>query len=333
MRCSVFGAGAWGTAMAIHMARLGHATTLVPRRHEHAETLKADKENKDYLPRFSFPDTLNVTADVPQALENTELVFLACPSHALRNLCENIKAHLPQNHSIKIFISLCKGLERESLLLPCSVIEDVIPNALNGSLSGPSFAHEVAAGQPTAIVLATRVSSPQILEIQENLSNHQFRVYSSTDLSGTEYASCLKNVYAIGAGICDGLKLGDNAKAAYLTRALHELIKLGTELGGQTTTFYGLSGFGDLILTCFGKASRNRTFGQMIAQGTSPKTIVNKQHTVIEGYYATASFHQLVQKKEVRAPIMDELFSVLYNEKKPQQALKDLMSRDLKPEI
>ena len=333
MNFTIFGAGAWGTAIAIHIARLKHEVTLVPRRLEQAKSLETLRENKDYLPNFPLPPSLRVTHDMNLALKNTDVVLLACPSLGLRELCLSIKDQLPNNHSIKAFITLCKGLEAKTFLPPATVVKDIFPRELCGVLSGPTFAGEVAMGKPTAITLATTEENESSIAIQKALSNDQLRVYRSTDLLGVEYAGCLKNVYAIGAGICDGLRLGDNAKASYLTRSLYELVKIGVALGGGGETFYGLSGFGDLVATCFGAWSRNRTFGQMVAEGNSPKSIIEHQKTVVEGYWATDCFQKLLAQKKLESPIMNEIHQILYSNKSPQEALLSLMNRSLKTEI
>lgn len=332
MNFTIFGAGAWGTAIAIHIERLNHTVTLVPRRLEHAQALGSSRENKDYLAGFSLPDSIQITSNVKSALENTDVALLACPSVGLRTLCSAIKENLENKHSVKAFVTLCKGLEISTLLPPASVVKDVFPNSVCGVLSGPTFAGEVALGKPTAITLAMTPEDEISIAIQSALSNSQLRVYRSVDLIGVEYAGCLKNIYAIGAGICDGLQLGDNAKASYLTRSLHELVKIGTALGGQSQTFYGLSGFGDLVATCFGPWSRNRTFGQKVAEGNSPQSILDSQKTVVEGYWATDCFHKLLSQKHLECPILNEIHCVLYSNKSPKEALNSLMNRSLKTE-
>lgn len=333
MNFTIFGAGAWGTAIAIHVARLKHRVTLVPRRFPQAESLETLRENKEYLPGFEIPSSIKITSDISLALKSTDIVLLACPSVGLRDLCIAIREHLSADHSIKAFVTLCKGLETETFLPPATVVKSIFPSELCGVLSGPTFAGEVAAGRPTAITLATTEENETSIAIQTALSNGQLRVYRSTDLIGVEYAGCLKNVYAIGAGVCDGLRLGDNAKASYLTRSLYELVKIGTALGGHSETFYGLSGFGDLVATCFGGWSRNRTFGQMVAEGNSPQSIIKHQKTVVEGYWATDCFCKLLSQKNLESPILTEIHQVLYDKKSPQEALMSLMNRTLKTEV
>lgn len=332
MNFTIFGAGAWGTAMAIHIARTGHSITLVPRRPEQAASLQALRENTDYLPGHPLSNNIQIISDLNQALKTTDIALLACPSIALRELCQSIRQNLAQTSPLKAIITLCKGLEAKTFLPPATVIQSIFPNHLCGVLSGPTYAGDVALGKPTAITLATTQDNETTLAIQTQLSNNQLRIYRSTDLLGVEYAGCLKNVYAIGAGICDGLHLGDNAKASYLTRSLHELVKIGTLLGGQPQTFYGLSGFGDLVATCFGPWSRNRTFGQKIAEGIPAKTILTHQKTVVEGYWATDCFYNSLNQKNLEFPILNEIHKILYHQKSPKEALSSLMNRSLKAE-
>lgn len=332
MKFAVLGAGSWGTAMAIHIARRGHATALYSRRPEQAEALNKDRENKQYVEGVKFPEKLTATSDLGEALSDCSAVFLACPSKGIRSLCEDIRESIKSNHNIRSFISLCKGLEKKTQQTPVSIIKEILPDERRGVLSGPNYAHDIALGKPAASVLAFDYDTPFATDIQEALSDNSLRIYSSNDLPGVEWGSCLKNVYAIGSGICDGLNLGDNAKAALLTRAMNELVRLGTQLGGSEKTFYGLSGFGDLVATCFGKWSRNRTFGEEFAKGGTPHSLIEDQHRVVEGYWAIQSFHKLLKDQNIEAPILNELYSILYEKKDIKSSINTLMSRELKPE-
>jgi len=332
MKFTVFGAGAWGTAISIHIGRTGNPITLVPRRKEHALKINNERKNADYLPDYQLSDSIQVTADIQEALKTSDVALLACPSIALKPLCQELKKHIDESNKSLALLTLCKGLDQNSLHPPVSVVKDIFPANPCGVLSGPTFAGDVAAGKPTAITLSLDDDIVLAQKIQESLSNEQLRVYTSQDVVGVEYAGCLKNVYAIGAGICDGLNLGDNAKASYLTRALHELVKIGVHLGGKPETFYGLSGFGDLVATCFGAWSRNRTFGQNISQGKKPKDILSHQKTVVEGYWATDCFYKLLHSVGFDTPILNQLHDVLYSEKQPHAAIQELMTRELKEE-
>ncbi len=332
MNFCIFGAGAWGTAMALHLDRCGHSVTLVPRRMEHALALSSKRKNEDYLPEYQLPHTIQIGCEIKPVLMEADAVFLACPSKALRNLCEQISHVKEHARSLQLFVVMCKGLDSESLQTPSEIVQAFFPDIACGVLSGPTFAGEVAAGSPTAATFAVSASFQSAKLYQEAFSNLSLRVYLSTDVRGTELGGILKNMYAIASGMCDGLKLGDNAKAALLTRSLNELVRLGQALGGQRETFYGLSGFGDLVATCSGAWSRNRTFGERIAQGETPEAIISSQKTVVEGYWAISCIQQLIDQKDLSAPILNQIYAVLYHKKDPYQALQALMSRGLKSE-
>lgn len=332
MNCCILGAGAWGTAMALHLDRCGHAVTLVPRRMEHALSLASKRENVDYLPGYRLPHTIQIGCELGPVLMEAEVVFLACPSKALRDLCESVRAHLADAWQLKLFIVMCKGLELDSFKTPSEIVNEVFPEVACGALSGPTFAGEVAAGQPTGVTLAVDADFDAAAVYQEAFSNASLRAYLSNDVRGTELGGTLKNVYAIASGLCDGLQLGDNAKAALLTRSLHEMVRLGQLLGGQKETFYGLSGFGDLVATCSGSWSRNRTFGERVGKGESPESIVDGQKAVVEGYRATDCMKRLCEQRAVEAPILSQIYAILYQRKEPLEALQALMSRELKSE-
>ena len=333
MNFCLFGAGSWGTAMAFHLTRLQHHVTLVPRTESQATTLLSEKENKTYLPGIALPSSLSIITDPERALLNAHAVLFAVPSGALRSLCARIQPLVSQKQFPKcFFISLCKGLDPSSLQRPSALLEDFFPSHDCGTLSGPSYAMEVAKEKPTAIVLALKAKPERALLLQQALSGPRLRLYRTDDLIGVELGGCLKNVYAIGAGICDGLELGDNAKSAYLTRCLHEMIQLGQAFGGKASTFYGLSGIGDLVATCNGHWSRNRTFGEQVAKGMSSSKLLATQKTVVEGYWATHCFTELCRRKGLEAPILQEVYAVLFEEKNPLIAVESLMSRNLKEE-
>jgi len=332
MNVTILGAGAWGTALALHCVRAGHVVTLAPRRLEHALALAAARENREYLPGFPLPADLQIGLEVRPALMEAELVLLACPMRGLRELAQSVRQQMDAAWARPMFITLCKGMESDTCMLPSAVVAEILPGAEIGVLSGPSHAAEVAAGQPTAVVLATQAADDYARRVQAALSGPTLRVYRSRDVIGVEAAAALKNIYAIGAGLCDGMRLGDNAKAAYLTRALHEMAALGAHLGGQTATFYGLGGFGDFVATCNGQWSRNRTFGEEIAKGQAPEKLLSNRHTVVEGYAATAAFAALCQREKIEAPILAEIHALLYAGHDPRQAIQRLMGRELKEE-
>ena len=229
-------------------------------------------------------------------------------------------------------LSLCKGIEAETNLLSAEVIGEELSESRVGVLSGPTHAREVAEGRPSAIVFATRGHDTYTLSIQEAMSDRNLRVYTAEDLKGVELGACFKNVYAIAAGICDGLGFGDNAKAALLTRALAEMVRLGVALGGQLGTFYGLSGFGDLVATCNGGWSRNRTFGQLIAEGERIESLITERRMTVEGYRSTQCFYHVCRERDLESPILDEVYAVLYEGKDHREVIKSLMGRSLKAE-
>jgi glycerol-3-phosphate dehydrogenase (NAD(P)+) len=327
MNVVVIGAGAWGTAFALHLCRRGHATTLVPRRAEQVEALRRDRENRAYLPGISFPDGLHIRSEADAPLAQAGLVLLACPSQALRETLVRLAPALPPG---KPLISLTKGLERETHLRPSQVIRAVLPSAAVGVLAGPTNAAEFARGLPGAMVLAG--VGFDLGSVQAEVSGGSLRVYTSGDLAGVEFGGCLKNIYAIAAGCCDGLKLGDNAKAALVTRAVAEMVRLGSALGAQPETFYGLSGFGDLIATCTGAWSRNRGFGEKVGRGGSVVEILAGSVSAVEGYPTTQSAWALARRMQVDAPITSEVYAMLYEGKNVRQAVHDLLSRDSKVE-
>lgn len=333
MNCCILGAGAWGTAMALHLDRCGHSVTLVPRRIEHALSIASTRENTDYLPGYTLPHTIQIGCELAPVLMEAELVFLACPSKALRDLCENVRAHLDVAWQLKLFVVMCKGLELETFKTPSEIVNELFPDVACGALSGPTFAGEVAAGNPTAVTFAVDSDFADAEACQQAMSSASLRAYLSHDVRGTELGGTLKNVYAIASGMCDGLKLGDNAKASLLTRSLSEMVQLGQLLGGQQDTFYGLSGFGDLVATCSGSWSRNRTFGERVGQGESPESIVAGQKSVVEGYRATECMKRLCEERDVDAPILSQIHAILYEGTEPLSALQALMSRNLKSEV
>ena len=332
MKFCVVGAGAWGTAFGLHLVRRGHGVSLAPRRAAHASALAAARENADYLPGFSLPPELNVTSDLGAALAGAEVVFVACPAQALRETGGRIRAALASGAAPRLVASLSKGLEIGTHQRPSQVLAAVLPGVRVGALTGPSNAAEVARGLPAAMVLAAEHPAPGTAEVQAAISSPTLRIYTSDDLAGVEFGGALKNVYAIAAGCCDGLGLGDNAKAGLLTRALAEMVRVGAALGARAETFYGLSGFGDLIATCYAGWSRNREFGQRIGEGRSAAQILANRKTVVEGYLTTESFAGLCVARHIDAPILREMHGILFAGQRPADALSALMARGIKRE-
>jgi glycerol-3-phosphate dehydrogenase (NAD(P)+) len=332
VRFAIIGAGAWGTAMAIHLTRRGQQVMLVTRRPEHAVSMQLARENRDYLPGVKLPDTLTVTSDLAAALFNTRAVLLASPSHALRAWCEQMRAAQPAADAPSLLISLVKGLEIGTQLRPSEVIAGIFPEENVATLTGPTNAGELARGLPAAMVLAAERPDALVDQVQAVMSGSTLRIYTSSDLVGAEFGACLKNIYAIAAGMSDGLRLGDNAKAALLTRSLTELVRVGEALGARRDTFYGLSGFGDLVATCHGSWSRNREFGEKIGAGASVAELLEGRKTVVEGYPTSRALHELCAARGISAPILSEVYAILYEGKKPADALMSLMTRELKRE-
>ena len=332
MNFAVIGAGAWGTAMAAHLARRGQQTTFVTRRPEHAELVRTARENQDYLPGVRLPDALIVTSDLRAALVEADVALIASPSQVLRIWCEQMRAVLHGTSRLQLFLSLVKGLEIGTHLRPSEIMAQVLPGLNCGTLTGPTNAGEVARGLPAAMVMAAARTDQFVGQVQAAMSGPTLRIYTSDDLVGAEYGASLKNIYAIAAGFCDGLKLGDNAKASLITRALTELVRVGESLGSTKETFYGLSGFGDLVATCHGAWSRNREFGEKIGAGKSVESLLAGRRTVVEGYRTTKALHDLCRQKGISAPILSEVHAILYSGKKPADALMALMTRELKRE-
>jgi glycerol-3-phosphate dehydrogenase (NAD(P)+) len=332
MNFAVVGAGAWGTAFALHLARGGHQVSLVPRRVEQASDLVRRRENIEYLPGIALPAPIAITADLAVALADADVIMLACPAQALRSTCERVRGALSRPTGVRLVVSLAKGLELGTHLRPSEIITEALPEFAAGSLTGPTNALGVARSDPSAMVLAATTIVPCVQDAQAAISSRTLRVYTSDDLPGVEFGSCLKNIYAIAAGCCDGLKLGDNTKAALLTRALAEMVRVGVALGAQAETFYGLSGFGDLIATCYGGWSRNRQFGQHIGESRAVEALIENRKTVVEGYKTTEAFAGLCAARNIEAPILREMHAILFEAKKPAAALAALMARELKRE-
>ena len=324
MNFVVAGAGAWGTAFSVHLARLGHGVTLVPRRAEHAAQLAAARVNADYLPGIPLPPAVNVSAEVGP-LTAVDAVLLACPAQALRETVARFAA-------APVIVSLVKGLEGGSHRRPSEVIAEIASGARVAALSGPTNALGVARGEPSAMVLAAAAVDSAMERLQQAFSGPTLRVYTSDDLPGVEFGGCLKNIYAIAAGCCDGLRLGDNTKAALLTRALAEMVRVGAALGARPETFYGLGGFGDLVATCYGGWSRNREFGQRIGEGVAVADLLAGRRTVVEGHRTAESFAGLCAERGIDAPILREVRAILFEGKRPDAALASLMTRGLKRE-
>jgi glycerol-3-phosphate dehydrogenase (NAD(P)+) len=332
MKFCIVGAGAWGTAFALHLSRGAAAVALVPRRPEQAAAISSARENIEYLPGIALPTGVEVETSLAGGLSGADVVLLACPAQTLRQTSGLVRAAFATGSAPRIVISLAKGLELGSHMRPSQTIEAMIPGVMVGALSGPTNAGEIARGLPAAMVLAAIGSEAVIHEVQAAISGPTLRVYTTDDLPGVEYGGSLKNVYSIASGCCDGLGLGDNAKAALMTRSVAEMVRVGGSLGARRETFYGLSGFGDLVATCHGAWSRNREFGQRIGEGRPIAELLEGRRTVVEGYETTRSFAGLCAEKGIDAPILREMNAILFQGRRPGDALSALMMRELKRE-
>jgi glycerol-3-phosphate dehydrogenase (NAD(P)+) len=332
MNFCVVGAGAWGTAFALHLDRCARPVALVPRRPEQAAAIAAARENREYLPGIPVPRGVAVTGSLQEGLRGSDVVLLACPAQTLRHTAALVRAALGAGAEPRLVISLAKGLELGSHMRPSQVMAEAVPGPVIGALSGPTTAAEVARGLPAAMVLAAAGDEAAVQEVQAAISGPTLRVYTTDDLAGVEYGGCLKNIYAIAAGVCEGLGLGDNAKAALITRAVTEMVRVGCSLGSRRETFYGLSGFGDLVATCHGVWSRNREFGQRIGEGRQIGELLAGRRTVVEGYETTRSFAGLCTERGIEAPILAEMNAILFQGRRPADAIGALMMRELKRE-
>jgi glycerol-3-phosphate dehydrogenase (NAD(P)+) len=327
---AVVGAGAWGTTLAIQAARQGLKVRLWARRPEVAGRLAADREHQALVPGQRFPSTLEVTSDPASAVEGAGLVLWVVPSHAFREVARRVLPHAPDG---AVHVSASKGIEDGSFATMTSILtEESGGRALVGALSGPSFAKEVARGLPTAVTLAA--SDPAAGRwVQGLISTPVFRLYTSADLAGVQLGGALKNVYAIAAGICDGLGLGLNARAALITRGIMEMSRLAVCLGANPLTLSGLSGTGDLFLTCTGELSRNRQVGLRLGAGEDLEAILAGRREVAEGVRNAKSVWGLAQSHGLALPTAREVYRVLYEGKQPRQGLVDLLTRRLKEEL
>lgn len=331
MNIAVMGAGAWGTAMAMHLQRIGHTVTLIAHRTEHAIQMLEERQNSKYLSGHIFNPSMQIHSELKPALLEAEVLLLGLPSFALREQCLKIAEVIHETRSLRAILSLAKGLEMDTMKRPSEVIREILPGYIYGTLTGPTYAAEVAEGKPTALVFASDFTGEEEVFYQRSINNTSLRVYRSSDLIGAELGGCLKNVYAIASGISQGLDIGDNANAALITRAMHEMVGLGQALGGRRETFYGLSGFGDLIATCNGVWSRNRSFGEAIGRGEKISDLLAVGKTV-EGYRSAKSFFNLCKQLGLDAPILSQVYAMLYENKNPRDAVFDLMMRDIKAE-
>ena len=328
---AVLGAGAFGTALAKVLADQGNPTRIWARREDLTSAINGARENQRYLPGVKLPDTLSAHVGLAESLAGAALILFVVPSHATREVAMEARAHIPAD---ALICNATKGIENDTLMLMSEVMVDVLGEAALPRLtylSGPSFAKEIAAGVPTAVTVAG--VSPEAAErVQREFATAHLRMYYTEDVPGVEVGGALKNVVAIAAGIVDGLGFGLNTRAALMTRGLAEIGRLAIAKGAHPQTTAGLAGMGDLVLTCTGALSRNRTVGVELGKGRKLREILDALGHVAEGVKTTQSAHELGQKLSVELPITDEVFKVLYEDKPAKQAVVDLMTRPLKHE-
>ncbi len=329
---TVIGAGSWGTALAIIAANNGNEVRLWSRNEEVVRAIRRDRVNRFYLPNARIPEHVKATTQYDEALDHTEFLILAIPSHAVRNILTDIA---PAMRSKTIFVSATKGIEVQTGKRISEVLADVFERTFDPRfvcLSGPSFAKEVVEGYPTAVVAASNhLESAQA--VQSTLSFENLRIYTNDDVIGTELGGSAKNVIAIAAGMVAGLDFGSNSVAALITRGLAEMTRLATRAGARTETLMGLAGLGDLVLTCTGGLSRNRYVGQELAHGRTLDEIMAGMTEVAEGVRTTSAIRQLAQRLNVEMPITEEVYRVIYQGKSPGDAAAELMNRPLRGEV
>ncbi|MDP0490749.1 MAG: NAD(P)H-dependent glycerol-3-phosphate dehydrogenase [Verrucomicrobiota bacterium JB023] len=328
MKTVIVGSGSWGTALGLLLARNGAPTTLLCRSAEIADAINHTHQNPSYLPDTRLPDNLNATTEASSALPETELVLFVVPTAHLRQVAESLSPFIGPE---AILLSCAKGIERGTGKRMSQILADVLPGRQLAVLSGPNHAEEIAQGLPACAVLGAD-SAPLATMLQELFISPSFRTYSSTDIAGIELGGAIKNVYAIASGVASGLKLGDNATAALVTRSLAEMTRLGMALGGQAETFAGLSGVGDLIATCFSHHSRNFRTGLAIASGQTAEEAQKKLGMVAEGVPNTLSIFETSRDIGARTPLIDAVYSILYKNQPAHEVLHELLTRDPRPE-
>lgn len=331
MKIAVLGAGGWGTTLAILLNENGYDVTLWEFNPEYARTIAEYRENFYYLPKIKIPHSISITNDLESAVHKKNLCVISTPTQFIRTSFESLK-----NHDFKetLMVSVSKGIENKTLFLVSDILLDIFKKIKRENLlclSGPSHAEEVSRKVPTAVVCASEdISKSRV--VQKIFSNDYFRVYSNNDLIGTEIGGALKNVIAIAAGISDGAGFGDNTKAALMTRGINEIMRLGLKLRAKKETFFGLSGIGDLIVTCSSIHSRNRSVGEQLGKGRKLKAILKGMKMVAEGVATTKSAYELSKKLGIELPITSEVYNIMFRNKNPHNATRILMKRNLKEE-
>ncbi|MGE4357432.1 MAG: NAD(P)H-dependent glycerol-3-phosphate dehydrogenase [Candidatus Omnitrophota bacterium] len=329
MHIGILGDGGWGTALAILLAKKGYSVGLWGYFADYLDILERKRENIKFLPGIKIPSSVRIIKDINNIIDNFSIIVIAIPSKYLRFVIQDFSSF---NFEKKIVLSVVKGLEENSYLRPSEIIQSVLGKVKLAVLSGPSIAREVAQDIPTAVVIASQ-DMDMAKKLQKIFSTETFRVYVHSDVVGVELGGALKNIIAIACGISDGLGFGTNTKSALLNRGLVEMIRLGVSLGAKPETFWGLSGMGDLVTTCFSPYSRNRGVGERIGKGEKIKKIMHKMEMVAEGVLTTRAAYELAKRLNVEVPITEQVYKVLYEHKSPRKAVKELMTRKLKEEF
>ncbi len=325
---TVIGAGSWGTTLSVLLALKDYDVSLWVYEPNLAEEMRNFRVNSVYMPDVTIPDHVSITSDMELSLRNARYIVTVVPTQFIRQVLTAATPHIPEG---SIIINASKGLENETYLTGTAIIKQIVKRTV-AVISGPSFAKEVAKKKPTAVTLASEDYGNCLL-LQEVFSTEYFRVYTHHDVIGVELGGALKNVMAIAAGISDGMDLGNNARSALITRALAEMTRLGVMMGANENTFFGLSGVGDLVLTCSSALSRNYTVGFELGRGEGLTDIISKRKSVAEGVFSTKAAYELARKYNVEMPIVSEVYAVLHEGKEPRQAVNDLMTRTPKAEF
>lgn len=322
------GGGSFGTALGVHLAKNGHTIKIWDIDEKNIEDINVKRENVKYLPKVMIPFNVIAYNNLEEALRDSKYIFLSVPSHVIRTVCKNIKPYLNSN---QVIINMAKGIEDNTFKRLSEVISEELTDNKVAIISGPSHAEEIAQDLPTTFVVSS-LDTTVSKEIQEILTTPRIRSYTNDDLVGIEIGGAFKNIIALGCGISDGLGFGDNTKAAIMTRSMNEMIKVGEVLGGKDQTFYGLTGMGDLIVTCTSMHSRNRRAGILIGKGVNVDEACKEVGMVVEGVKATKAFYHLGQKYGLSLPITENLYATLFEGKDINKAVHDLMSRENKSE-
>lgn len=329
MNIGIIGAGSWGTAIGVLLSKKGYSVKMWDRKKETLDEINISRENIKYLPGVLIPSGLSAVASLEECVSGVDIIVIAVPSQAVRSVCEQFKDLVSDN---QIFVSLAKGIEIGSLKRMSEILEEYFPNNKITVLSGPSHAEEVSRDIPTTVTVACKDRETAEF-IQDTFITPKFRVYTNPDVAGVEIGGAIKNIIALAAGISDGLGYGDNTKAALMTRGIAEIAKAGVAAGAEPLTFAGLSGIGDLIVTCTSMHSRNRRAGILIGKGKSVEEALEEIGMVVEGVNTTKSAYELSKKINIEMPITHELYKVLFEGKNAKYAVSELMLRDKKHEI